>query len=39
MADSSSGDVEESFVDRLRRLFKQPLAGGHRFAVNAASMA
>jgi hypothetical protein len=39
MSDSSSGDVEESFVDRLGPLFKQPPAGGHRFAVNPASMA
>jgi hypothetical protein len=32
MADSSSADGEENFVDRLRSLFRQPLA------VNAAGM-
>jgi hypothetical protein len=38
MADSSSADVEEDFVDRLRPLFEQPLASGDRFAANAAGM-
>jgi hypothetical protein len=39
VADSSSADVEQDFVDRLRPLFEQPLASGDRFAVNAAGMA